>query len=278
MMPACTGLPPGELMRSTTACAPSSSKARSAATMSSALASVSAEISPASPPARCAAWARCGLGATLNISPSTSGPGQAQPGQAEKHAPAALGALLAQQLRWPHAPGGFDATSPTDAFAAAAAMLPRLRCVGARWRGRVAGVAEGGRAVRAVHGGLSAAPGGSVPSASKGTGRMSREGYQYTCRHVQLGHGGEPCRGRRGRRRSGRRGLVAGAVDAAQDPALVHVEELAGLPVQLGRHMRTAVQVGTHRPSKRSAKARMGLAATPPRPRPRRGRVRPGRC
>ena len=40
MMPACTGLPPGELISSTTALAPSSSKAvRMAATTASALAS-----------------------------------------------------------------------------------------------------------------------------------------------------------------------------------------------------------------------------------------------
>ena len=46
-MPACTGLPPGELMRITTACAPSSSKAFfSAATRFSALASEPASISP----------------------------------------------------------------------------------------------------------------------------------------------------------------------------------------------------------------------------------------
>ena len=46
-MPACTGLPPGELMRSTMACAPLSSKADlSAPIRFSALASVSAAISP----------------------------------------------------------------------------------------------------------------------------------------------------------------------------------------------------------------------------------------
>lgn len=47
MMPACTGLPPGELMSSTTACEPESSKAlRMAATTNSALASAPAAISP----------------------------------------------------------------------------------------------------------------------------------------------------------------------------------------------------------------------------------------
>ena len=46
-MPACTGLPPGELMRSTTASEPwSSNAAFSAALISSALASVSGAISP----------------------------------------------------------------------------------------------------------------------------------------------------------------------------------------------------------------------------------------
>ncbi len=49
MMPDCTGLPPGELMRITTARALASSKARlSPATTTSALASVSAAISPRS--------------------------------------------------------------------------------------------------------------------------------------------------------------------------------------------------------------------------------------
>jgi len=47
MMPACTGLPPGELISSTTACEPSSSKAlRMAATTNSALASAPEAISP----------------------------------------------------------------------------------------------------------------------------------------------------------------------------------------------------------------------------------------
>ena len=47
MMPACTGLPPGELMSSTSACEPSSSSAlRMAATTNSALASAPAAISP----------------------------------------------------------------------------------------------------------------------------------------------------------------------------------------------------------------------------------------
>ena len=46
-MPLCTGLPPGELMRNTTACAPLSSKADlSALTSASAFASASAAISP----------------------------------------------------------------------------------------------------------------------------------------------------------------------------------------------------------------------------------------
>ena len=47
MMPACTGLPPGELISSTTACAPSSSNAeRNEATTYSALASAPLAISP----------------------------------------------------------------------------------------------------------------------------------------------------------------------------------------------------------------------------------------
>src|SRR5258708_14608895 len=47
MMPACTGLPPGELISSTTAREPESSKAlRMAATTNSALASAPAAISP----------------------------------------------------------------------------------------------------------------------------------------------------------------------------------------------------------------------------------------
>jgi hypothetical protein len=46
-MPLCTGLPPGELMRSTTACAPLSSKADlMAETSTSALASPSASMTP----------------------------------------------------------------------------------------------------------------------------------------------------------------------------------------------------------------------------------------
>ena len=47
MIPACTGLPPGELISSTRACEPSSSSAlRMAATTNSALASAPLAISP----------------------------------------------------------------------------------------------------------------------------------------------------------------------------------------------------------------------------------------
>ena len=61
-MPACTGLPPGELINSTTAFEPSSSNAaRSAALMNSALASAPSAISPLS-----ATTAVCGVLTSLS--------------------------------------------------------------------------------------------------------------------------------------------------------------------------------------------------------------------
>ena len=51
-------------------------------------------------------------------------------------------------------------------------------------------------------------------------------------------------RGRTGRRCSGRSAPYSGAVDRADDEFAAAVEELAGLPVELGRHVHAAVQVG----------------------------------
>src|SRR5206468_714789 len=40
--------------------------------------------------------------------------------------------------------------------------------------------------------------------------------------------------------------VIGRAMDRAQDPGLVHVEELAGLPIHLGGHVRAAVEVGDY--------------------------------
>ena len=190
-MPLCTGLPPGELMRSTTACAPASSKAlRSAETSSSALASLSAAISPrTSTSAVCGVLGAVGADAVATAAPRPRpAPGPARPGgrRCASGARCAAGAAV----RVPALERGFERRAP---------QRPARR-----------GAAGGGRGpgVGGTVGGSSWGSWGAfgAAGASKGTGRMSREGYQYTWPSLLL-HVRRPSagRGRRARRRSGRR-------------------------------------------------------------------------
>ena len=55
-------------------------------------------------------------------------------------------------------------------------------------------------------------------------------------------------------------GLVGGTVDGTDDPALVLVQKLARLPIELGGHMGTAVHVGHHPAIKAQGKGARGLA------------------
>ncbi len=160
-MPACTGLPPGELMRSTTACAPVSSKALvSAATRFSALASDSLSISP-----RISTSAVCGpdgavIAMRCDISP-----------QATAKASASHTSLKKMRQR-----RSLRRSRSNSRAASSSAFSRRAEICGA--------VARAGAAVGAPAGAPSSCVFiGSLPQAgaSKGTGRISREGYQYTC-------------------------------------------------------------------------------------------------
>ncbi len=55
-------------------------------------------------------------------------------------------------------------------------------------------------------------------------------------------------------------GFIRGAMDAAQDVALVHVQELAFLPVHFSGHVGTAVQVGAQLAFKAQHEGPRGLA------------------
>ena len=111
-MPLCTGLPPGELMRSTTACAPASSKALAQRRRCSARRwpRCRPRSRRALPPARCAAC-RAGAAGAPRCASSTQATQQRQPSQARRKNRRASGARCAAgaAARAPRVRGRFRA-------------------------------------------------------------------------------------------------------------------------------------------------------------------------
>ena len=231
MMPACTGLPPGELMRSTTACAPASSNALfSAGDQRSRRSPRCRRRSRRAPrSARCAgrsasaAWSRC------DDSPRRRSDDSSEPDQAEEDAPAALAAAVLQIVARELLGDGFQP----------------LR----RGRRQPAGGATGGSRSEPRLDGLSGSAHAELSVAAacvverpagcrgKDTNRPGRRAPRRRARVSRPRPHGPPAQ------RPVER-LVDGAVGRAQDELLPAVEELAGLPVHLGRHVDAAVQVG----------------------------------
>ena len=234
MMPACTGLPPGELMRSTTACAPASSNALfSAATRFSALASASAAISP-----RTSISAVCGpLGAVTRAAlrqrcrRRSTRPAAARRGGRRCASGARCGGRAGSRARTVSSAlshGARAAARGRRRRAQAAVEASRARCRQMRAVRRRAFMASRSCVVKSAN-----------------AGRVSREGYQYTwpSRSSTSIAVSRPRPHGPPTQRPLRR-LVGGAVDRAEDESRAAVEELAGLPVHLGRHVHAAVQVG----------------------------------
>jgi hypothetical protein len=203
-MPLCTGLPPGELMRSTTACAPSSSKATSAPeTRARRWPRCRRRSRRAPPPAPCAAWCWRRVRALRDSSPRPRRQRQPQPGQAEEDAPAALAALLAQQFA--------RHTLEADFEPGGVASGARRRRGGGAGRARRVGGRAGGRASRGVIGAFlaraSKAPAGCRGKDTNTPARPLATGWRQPA--AAAGAADAAAVGR----------LVAGAVDRAQDPA-----------------------------------------------------------
>ena len=176
-----------------------------------------------------------------------------QPGQAEEHAPAALGCGARAATRWRAASARSKLDGPRGATgvrgAAAAACVAGRRPAEAGFLG--------------AHGELSGGPSAAGSASSKTTGRMSREGYQYTVpsRSAAVSASGGRCR--RARRRSGRRPARTPRRGSSTGSSACRMSRNSPfLPIHLGRHVGAAVDVATTRPSKRNAKRARRLRAT----------------
>ena len=226
-MPACTGLPPGELMRSTTALARRSSKAL--------LQRGDQRFG-----------ARFGVGAISPLISTTAVCGRSAHSMSARCASSAQDDDQHQAAR----PGGRRCASGARCGARA-----RMRARPFPARLKAAGRGRGGSRRSARRHRWHRWPSSSADSSWRSRGRcverrrpyVALEGYQYTRPSVRsTSSRGEPAapHGPPTHRPVGR--LVGRTVRRAEDAIAGVVEKIVGLPVHLHRHVDAAVQVGNH--------------------------------
>ena len=271
-MPALPGLPPGELMRSTTAWAPPSSSnalqrrdqvlgARLAGGVDLALTSISAVCGPIGP----VAWLRCATTASEH-----GNDGDHEPGQAEEHAPAALAApvleIIAHQLL-----GECGGARRRARRRDGPGRGPR-KASGCRGRSSLLSVAVAGASKTTVPAGT---PAWIQATSDRNTGRVS--GKDTNPRHALLAHvEREQLPRPQGRRRSGRSAARTRRRGSRTGCTPWRLSRNARLPVELGNACAAVPGRRRRAHRSRSANARrlVPLQRRTPAPDP----SRPGPC